>query len=274
MIPYRTFPEIDLGPFLIKTFGLFVGVGIAVGVWVFLRFARRKGLDTEALTSLAWRVVVFALIGSRLLFVLTHLDQFTDDPLSVFAVWEGGLQFSGGFLAALVVIWLWLRKHPEVQALVLTDGMVLGLVPGLMLGRCGCYAVGEHFGGETSFFLGTEYRGGETREGPIVPGTTIHNTALYEILLLIPLLILLWQMNKRGVKEGWITATFLVWYGTQRFLTDFLRAYDKTVLGLTGAQYMCVGLVAVGVGLMVNLRRKGRDESVTPDPVDPSAATV
>lgn len=264
MIPYRTFPEIDLGPFAIKTFGLFVGIGIAVGVWIFLRQCRRRGLDPEALTSLAWRVIVFGLIGSRLLFVVTHPSQFLDDPLSIVAVWEGGLQFSGGFLAALVVTWLWLRKHPEVPALLLTDAMVLGLVPGLMIGRCGCYSVGEHLGHETSFFLGTKYEGGVTREGPITPGTTIHNTALYEIILLIPLLILLFWMRKRGVKDGWITATFFLWYGVQRFLTDFLRAYDQTVLGLTGAQYMCIGLVAVGVGLVVNLRR-GDAGGVEPD---------
>ncbi|MEX2274864.1 MAG: prolipoprotein diacylglyceryl transferase family protein [Actinomycetota bacterium] len=270
MIPYRTFPEIDLGPFSIKTFGLFVGLGILVGVWLFLRFARRKGLDTDELTSLAWRVIIFGIIGSRLLFVVTHFDQFRDDLWSVFAVWEGGLQFSGAFLVALVIIWLWLRKHPEVPGLLLTDGMVMGLVPGLMIGRCGCCAVGEHFGGPTSFPLGVKYEGGVTREGPIQPGTTIHNTAVYEILLLIPLYILLLQMQKRNVKDGWITATFFVWYGVQRFFTDFLRAYDKTVLGLTGAQYICIGLVAVGVGLMVNLRRN-RDED---EPADAEPATV
>ena len=86
MIPYRTFPEIDLGPFAIKTFGLFVGIGIAVGVWIFLRQCRRRGLDPEALTSLAWRVIVFGLIGSRLLFVVTHPSQFLDDA-SRHAAW-------------------------------------------------------------------------------------------------------------------------------------------------------------------------------------------
>ena len=55
--------------------------------------------------------------------------------------------------------------------------------------------------------------------------------------------------------DGWLTATFLLWYGTQRFLTDFLRAYDDTLAGLTGAQYLSIGMVAGGALLAWRLRR-------------------
>jgi prolipoprotein diacylglyceryltransferase len=49
--------------------------------------------------------------------------------------------------------------------------------------------------------------------------------------------------------------TFLLWYGTQRFFTDFLRAYDETVAGLTGAQYLSIGMVIGGLILAARLRR-------------------
>ena len=209
-IPYRTFPVLHLGPIPIRVFGVFVAIGILVGSWVFLRFARQRGMDPEALTSLAWRVILLGIIGSRLLFVLTHLSDFTDRPLSAFALWEGGLQFSGAFLIAIIVIVWWQRSHREVNTLSLTDGIVLGLVPGLMIGRIGCYAVGEHFGNETTFFLGVKYLGGGTREGPIAVGTVIHNTALYEFILLAPLAALLFWMARRNAPAGAMTATFLL----------------------------------------------------------------
>lgn len=259
MIPYYTFPEIQLGPLTIRTFGLMVGLGIVVGTWFFLRYARDHGLDRDALTRLAWAVVVWGLIGSRLLFVVTHWQEFAARPAAVFVVWEGGLQFSGAFLVAIFVVWRWTRKHPEISALVLTDAMVYGLVPGLILGRCGCYAVGEHLGGQTDFFLGVNYRGGETREGPIAEGTTIHNTALYELLALIPLFILLHVMRRRRVPDGYLTVTFFIWYGVQRFLTDFLRAYDRTVFGLTGAQVISIGLVVAGFVMLARIRRRTRE---------------
>jgi len=95
-------------------------------------------------------------------------------------------------------------------------------------------------------------------------GAVIHNTAMYELLLLLPLIGVLWWLQRRQVAPGWLTATFLVWYGAQRFLTDFLRAYDETVAGLTGAQYLSAGMVIAGVALAVGLR--GRWHSIEPEP--------
>ena len=98
-------------------------------------------------------------------------------------------------------------------------------------------------------------------------GAVIHNTAMYELFLLLPLVALLWYLQRRRVQPGWLTATFLLWYGTQRFFTDFLRAYDETVAGLTGAQYLSIGMVAGGLILAARLRRRDRaGRSVEPDP--------
>jgi phosphatidylglycerol:prolipoprotein diacylglycerol transferase len=184
------------------------------------------------------------------------------------ALWEGGLQFSGGFLLAVGVVLWWLRRNPDVQGLTLADGVVLGLAPGLAIGRIGCYAVGEHLGGTTSFPLAVHYLGGATREGPIPVGAHIHNTALYELLLLLPLIWLLFHLRARGARPGTLTVTFLLWYGFQRLGTDFLRSYDETVFGLTGAQYVCIGLIVAGLVMAIRLRRA---RSVRSEP-DPAAA--
>ncbi len=240
----------------LHTFGLFVGVGLLLGTWIFLSHGRRHRMDTDRLASLAWWIVLAGLLGARALFVISHLSDFRGRPWAVFALWEGGLEFSGGFAAAVAVVLLWLRRHPEVPGLVLSDGVVLGLAAGLAVGRVGCYAVGEHLGGETTFPLAVHYLGGVTREGPIPIGAHIHNTALYELLLLLPLIGVLFLLRSVGVRRGWLTAVFLVWYGVQRFATDFFRAYDRRALGLTGAQYVCVSLFAAGVVLAVRLRAR------------------
>ena len=85
----------------------------------------------------------------------------------------------------------------------------------------------------------------------------IHNTAMYELFLLLPLVALLWYLQRRRVQPGWLTVTFLLWYGTQRFFTDFLRAYDETVAGLTGAQYLSIGMVIGGLILAARLATAG-----------------
>jgi prolipoprotein diacylglyceryl transferase len=255
-IPFRTFPVFHIGPLPIRTFGVFVALGIVVGVQILSRYARERGLDPESLAGLAFQVVGFGIVGARLLFVVTHLSDFQSNPLEAFAIWQGGLQFSGSFLVAIPIIWNFARRHPEVPGLVLTDGIVLALVPGMMIGRIGCASVGEHLGKATSFFLGWEYLGGETREGPIAVGTIVHSTALYEILLLAPLAILLFRMNRQRVQTGQMAATFFLWYGIQRLLTDTLRAYDHRVFGLTGAQYLCIGMILGGAWILGTIRPK------------------
>jgi phosphatidylglycerol---prolipoprotein diacylglyceryl transferase len=255
VIPYRTFPGFDLGPVTIHTFGLLVALGLLLGSVVMVRHGQRHGVDPARLERLAFWTLVIGVVGARVLFVLSDIGSFLDRPWAVFALWEGGLEFSGGFLvAAGYVIW-WLRRNPDVPGLMVADGMVLGLSIGMAIGRIGCYSVGEHLGGETNFFLAVHYLGGVTREGPIRVGAHIHNTALYEALLLLPLIALLFWMRRRAVPAGWMTVTFLLWYGVQRFSTDFFRAYDKTKWGLTGAQFVCIGLVFAGAVMATVLRR-------------------
>jgi prolipoprotein diacylglyceryltransferase len=121
-----------------------------------------------------------------------------------------------------------------------------------MIGRIGCYSVGEHLGHATRFWLGVRYLGGPTREGPLVVGVTYHNTALYEFLHLAVLSALLyWMLRHRPpYSPGAEIGVFCVWYGLARFGTDFLRAYDDHVLGLTAAQWLCLTLIPTGIWIL------------------------
>jgi phosphatidylglycerol---prolipoprotein diacylglyceryl transferase len=101
-IPYTTFPTIDLGFVEIRTFGLMVALGVMLGALIASRIGERYGVPADDTIALATRLVVAGVIGARLTWVLTHTDQI-DSPVDVVAVWEGGLQFSGGFIAAIIV---------------------------------------------------------------------------------------------------------------------------------------------------------------------------
>ena len=253
-IPYTTFPQIDLGVVQIRTFGLMVALGVMLGAIIASRLGERWGIPADDTISLATRLVIVGVIGSRLTWVLTHTDQI-DSPVDVIAVWEGGLQFSGGFIAAVLFGLPTFRKWTRLTRWRMLDGMAIGLAVGLAFGRVGCYSVGEHLGSATSFFLGTRYDGGDTREGQLEIGQVIHNTSLYEGLSLLVLSALLWWILRQKPVPGSIIGWFCVWYGVSRFGTDLLRAYDETVLGLTGAQWMCVVLVPAGLWILTKVRR-------------------
>lgn len=249
-IPYRTFPEL---PFGLHTFGLFVALGVLAGILV----ARRLLGDRElagAFERMAVRSVVWGLVGARLTWVVTHLESISS-PLDVIAVWNGGLQFSGGFVVAVVAAMPTLRRQSRLARWQMLDAGAIGLAVGLMIGRIGCVSVGEHLGGPTDFLLGTRYLGGETIEGPLTVGVTYHNTAVYELLHLAVLAALAFWLLRRGVLrlgDGRAAGLFLGWYGVARFTTDTVRTFDERLLGLTGAQWSALLLlVPLGVALLI-----------------------
>lgn len=272
-ISFPTFPTITLGPLRIMTFGLFVALGVIAGIYIAARRNVRFGIPRSETEKVGIILVGIGLVGARVLWVLTHLEEITS-PIDVIAVWDGGLQFTGGFVTAIVLAPLLTRKWPKGQRWNLLDGAVLGLAVGQAIGRIGCVAVGEHLGGPTTFFLGWTYTGGATVEGPLVIGQTYHNTALYEILWLLPIIALLLWQDRRGTRPGVMAATFAICYGICRFGTDFLRTYDERLWGLTGAQFMCIGLTLFGLLVLwwVTKGPAGRALAADTDGgIDPSA---
>jgi phosphatidylglycerol:prolipoprotein diacylglycerol transferase len=256
-IPYHTFPTLRLGPVNVHVFGIAVATGMAIGVTVAGRLMPAE-VSRERFVNLATMMILVGVVGARLTWVLTHTDSLSS-PLDVIAVWQGGLQFSGGFLAAIAAGLPAFRRWPAQLRWRVLDRMAVGLAIGLAIGRIGCYAVGEHLGRQTSFFLGTRYLGGETREGPLVVGQVIHNTALYEFLHLLVLAALLWWLVVRMAgrfPSGAAIGAFCLWYGIARFGTDTLRAYDRRVAHLTGAQWMCLALTLAGVMILGRSRRR------------------
>ena len=269
-IPYHTFPSFSVGPITLHTFGLMVALGILLGTWLGARYCEQFGISRDEVISLATRFVIAGIIGARLAWVVTNWGAI-HSPLDVIAVWEGGLQFSGGFVAAVLVGLPSIRRWPTLKRWRIADGSALGLTVGLAVGRIGCLSVGEHLGGPTTFWLGMRYEGGPTREGPVAVGEVIHNTALYESLHLIVLLLLLaWLLRRPGAfPPGTAIGVFALWYGVARFGTDFLRAYDPTYAGLTTAQWMCAALTIVG--LLILGRGRGRARRLEADGSVPDA---
>lgn len=260
-IPYTTFPTIDLGIFELRTFGFMVALGVLVGAWLAARYGEEHGIPRDTTYSLAMRMVLAGVIGSRVTWVLTHLDDL-DTPWEAFAIWEGGLQFSGGFIAAVIFGYPVFRHWNRLTRWNSLDGLAFGLSIGLAIGRIGCYAVGEHFGKASDFFLATRYDGGDVREPligdePLVPGMSFHNLSLYELLYMLVIFVVLAAVlypRSRRARPGTAMAIFCLLYGIARFAADAVRVNDERVLGLTGAQYLCIVLVGTAAWIWTKVR--------------------
>jgi phosphatidylglycerol:prolipoprotein diacylglycerol transferase len=197
--------------------------------------------------------VVGGVIGARLTWDLSHTGQI-HSPLDVIAVWKGGLQFSGGFIAAVIIGFPTFRKWTRSVRWSNLDGYAYGLTLGLAFGRVGCISVGEHFGSHSTWFGAVEFRGGTTRE-PAFIGQTFHNTAIYELVYLLVLFAILTLVIRRRPPPGTVMGIFCLYYGVTRGLSDFLRVNDKTVAGLTGAQYLMILVFLAGIWITTSVRK-------------------
>jgi phosphatidylglycerol:prolipoprotein diacylglycerol transferase len=262
-IPYTTFPTIDLGPVSLRTFGLLVALGVLVGAWLAARYGEEHQIPRDVTYGLAMRMVVAGVIGSRITWVLTHLDEL-DSPWEALAIWQGGLQFSGGFIFAVIAGYPVYHHWSRLTRWHSLDGYAYGLSIGLGIGRIGCYAVGEHFGSLTTFPLAVRYDGGSVREPtlggtPLEPGMVFHQTALYELIYMVVLFLLLTYVlygREHRPGPGVAMAIFTGYYGIARFASDALRVNDERVLGLTGAQYLCLVLLPTSVWIWFRVRKQ------------------
>jgi phosphatidylglycerol---prolipoprotein diacylglyceryl transferase len=262
-IPYTTFPTIELGPLSLRTFGLVVAVGVLLGAWLAARYGEEHGIPRDTTYSLAMRMVVAGVIGSRITWVLSHLDEL-DSPLDAIAIWKGGLQFSGGFVFAVIAGYPVYRHWNRLTRWHSLDGYAYGLSIGLGIGRIGCYSVGEHFGRQTSFPLAVQFDGGSVREeylgkDLLTEGMVFHQTALYELfymLVLFAVLTYVLYVRKPRPGPGVAMAIFCGFYGVARFASDSLRVNDERVLGLTGAQYLCLVLLPTSAWIWLRVRKQ------------------
>lgn len=276
-LPYTTFPYIQIGPIRLQVFGLCVAVGVIVGTLVAGRYGRPRGLPQDEVLRLAPWLVLAGIVGARLTYVITNYDKL-GSFWEAFAIWKGGLQFTGGAILATLVALPLLRRLEPIHRWHFADAVALGLTIGQAIGRIGCVAVGEHFGGAASFPFGLTWRGGDAIEDEPEVGAVIHQTAAYETLHLLVLFVaLLLVLRRRSLPPGVLIGVFSVWYGVLRFLTDFLRIHDRELFGLTGAQYGCLLLTGVGVWILATTRARAERLGVagnTGGAADPAPATA
>ena len=131
----------EIGPIKIFTYGFLLALGFLSAIFVAGREARRLGIPPGKFFDLCFYIILAALVGSRLLYVLLELRTFIAHPLKIFALWEGGLVFQGGVILAFLVAVYYIRRHGLPWRATL-DALGLGTPLGQFFGRLGCFMAG------------------------------------------------------------------------------------------------------------------------------------
>jgi len=144
-------PELFEIPFIhltIRSFGLMMVIGFLLGFYLLGKLGRKISSNPQLITNLALYCLIAGVVGARVFYVVHHFDQLQRPLVSMFAVWQGGLEFYGGVIFAIPVIVLYSRyyKLPIRRCL---DIIAIALMLGLSFGRLGCFLNGCCFGKPT-----------------------------------------------------------------------------------------------------------------------------
>jgi len=213
------YPDFPVGPLTFHTFGLMMALGFVAASTVVYFELKRKGLNPECVYWIAIAAAVGGLLGSKIHYLLLHLDDLKSDPLSsAFSgaglVWYGGL--IGGLAGAMIVIRIY--RLPWGKAF---DAGAPGLALGYAFGRMGCFLNGDDYGRPSELPWAMEFRDGSP---PTPFGVKVQPTQLYESFSSLLIFALLMLVRKKLTNDWALTCLYLALAGFERFLVEFLRA--------------------------------------------------
>lgn len=245
LIPYFKVVGIEvLGAFTLYTHGSLLAAGVFVGWWVAVRKARRDGLCTRLIVGFLPWVFAGLIIGGHVGELLLYQPRaLLNDPTLLFRR-DAGVSSIGALIAVGGLGAWYFRRAANGWAY--ADAIVYGAPLGWFIGRLGCFAVHDHPGTETRFWLGV-YGICPSQDRAIA----CHDLGLYEALVALALFAGVSVLDRRRRFSGYFVMVLAFGYGFSRFLLDMLRhpLTDTRYLGLTPAQYGCIALVGLAAWL-------------------------
>jgi len=270
----------ELGPLVIRWYGLMYVVAIVVGIFLTYREVKRKNLVGKKGTPLSLDDVLdFVLIAvplgilfARLYYVAFTWDHYGQNPLDIFKIWEGGLAIHGGVIGGLIAIVIYI-KLKGIKFWQFTDAVAPSLVLGQAFGRFGNFMNGDAYGTPTDWFTGIRFPASTPAGAPFDhrdpnnPDWTVplHPSMLYELTGNLAIFGVLWFLRTKGYRNGFLTCLYFILYAVLRFFVEMTRGDSLWLVQdvYPAANVISVVIFVVFLGLMVQWKLWKRNEPET-----------
>lgn len=253
-IPSPPSNQLDIGPVSFNYYGLCIGIGVVLAVWIGQRRWMVRGGHPDDVSSVAVWAVPAGLIGARAYHVITDWR-----PASQWVkVWEGGLGIPGGLIAG-VGVGVWVARRRGMNLGEAIDALIPGIPVAQAVGRVGNWFNQEIFGGPSDLPWAVEIDQ-RYRPAEFADESTFHPAFLYEGLWNLGLAAFLVWIDRRGVlRRGMILPLYVLGYGVGRFLVEMIRTDPATeILGVRVNHWMSGAAVILSIVALVVLARRGR----------------
>ena len=227
----------QVGPLALRWYGILLVTGMMMAAWMASRYVTRKGEDGEKVWDLLVWVLIPGLIGARLYYVFIQaprgpegLGRFLENPMSILAIWTGGIHIYGAFILgglALVLYARWAKLNLPVYL----DGLGIGIPLGQAIGRWANFINQELYGPPTTSPLGLRidpiHRSAPYNDLTRFPESTrFHPLFLYEsVWNFIGFGLIFWISRRfeKQLRAGDLFLLYLIWYPLGRFCIEFIR---------------------------------------------------
>lgn len=253
-------------PISLHAYGLCIAIGFLLAMTLTKRQAQREGEDPEAMVDLTFYLLLYGLIGARVVFIFTQLPLFLAHPIEILMFWRGGLVWYGGFLGAVAYL-LYHSRTSCVPFFKVVDILIPYMALAHGFGRLGCLFAGCCFGRTTTLPWGivfpaqsmaqsAQYAAHEVSAW--APALPVHPTQLYEAGAEFAMFALLLALRERKRFHGQL---FLLWVSLYPIIRSVIEMFrgdkDRGVYILSTSQYISIGVGLMALVLFFVLR-KGR----------------
>ena len=239
-----------IGPITIYTYGVLIATAFFLGLALAARQARVEGEDPQKIMDLSFYILISAIVGSRLLYIVVEYKEYISNPLRIFKVWEGGLVFYGGFIMAMAVVIIYIRKH-EMNLWKVGDILAPSVAIGQGVGRLGCFFAGCCYGRETDVPWAVIFK------NPM--DVHLHPTQLYDSangFIIFAILLILRKFKKFDGQLFW---TYTLLYAVGRFIVEIFRGDERGFViesFLSTSQFIAIPLFIVSLAMLIRLKQQ------------------
>jgi phosphatidylglycerol:prolipoprotein diacylglycerol transferase len=254
---------LELGPITVYTYGMLLAAAYLFGLQLARVRARDRGLDANRVLDLGIYIIISALVGAKLLLLVTDFKSFTADPRELLTLARSGGVFYGGLIVAVVVA-LWYIGRVGLPLWTTCDVFAPGIALGHVVGRFGCLFAGCCYGKPTTRPWGITFTDPFAAANVGTPlGVALHPTQLYEAgAELLILMVLLLTERKGRPFAGRTFWLYMLLYAISRFIIEFYRGDERGTVGIfSTSQFISICLAPLAIVMLVYLSRV-----VTPEP--------
>jgi phosphatidylglycerol:prolipoprotein diacylglycerol transferase len=252
---------IHIGSIQIYWYGIIIGLGVFLGLWLAMRESERRGLDKDLFVDLLIYAVPISIISARIYYVIFEWSYYKDHLGDIYKIWNGGIAIHGALIGAVITTIVFARSR-NISFWKIADIAAPSLILGQAIGRWGNFINQEAYGEEVSRqFLENLMLPDFIIDQMYIQGVYHHPTFLYESLWNFVGFGLLLLLRRVNLRQGEMFLTYVIWYSIGRFFIEGLRTDSLMLFGeLRMAQLMSLTLIIGGIILFIVRRKMGYSE--------------